>query len=186
MINDILSKLQMKKNLFVYFVDALNKWNKEINPNSSSTYSKLQLQKLLFLASAINADKNNHEMLDMFNDFYALPYGPVEMDIYEAMNSNTLKCIKVSDRYCRYTEPTDRKLFLSIPKNLRDIVDVSIKSLKQNKVNYFSISPFELVEITHKWSAWKDAYAIATLFGSKQEPMTKKSIIESKDKSYNL
>ena len=117
MIKDRLSNLQLKKNLFVYFVDALNKWNKEINPNSSSTYSKLQLQKLLFLASAINADKNNHEMLDMFNDFYALPYGPVEMDIYEAINSNTLKYIKISDRYCRYTEHTDTKLFISIPKN---------------------------------------------------------------------
>ena len=63
---------------------------------------------------------------------------------------------------------------------------MSIKSLKQNKVNYFSISSFELVNITHKWSAWKDAYAIATLFGSKHEPMPIKAIIESKFKSFNL
>lgn len=176
----------MKIKVFVYFVDALYKWNKEINPNCSSTYSKLQLQKLLFLASAINADKNNHELLDVFNNFYALPYGPVEMDIYEAMKSNTLMYIIVSDRICQYTDHIDRKYFLDIPQNLKDAVDASINSLKHNKIDYFKISSFDLVEITHKWSAWKDAYSIATLFGSKQEPMPIKSIIESKVKSFSL
>lgn len=186
MISPHILNLETKKLVFAYFVDVLYRWNKELDSTCQPKYSKLQLQKLLFLASAIDVGSKCPGMLDVFNRFYALPYGPVEMDIYSAMNSDSLMQIKVIDRICEYNPPQDKNLFDTIPVRTRELVNHAVSCLKQQNVNYFSISPFDLVKITHRWSAWRDAFAMATLCGSKQEPMSAESICESEVKSFSL
>ena len=70
---------QEKQRLFEYFVVQLDKWKMSVSNISNAPFTKLQLQKLLFLTAAQDATEQNHPMLDMFDRFYALKYGPVEM-----------------------------------------------------------------------------------------------------------
>ena len=81
----------MSKNLlFEYLVFRLDEWKKKIESTGKSVpaFTKLRLQKILFLVCAWNTTNADRKLLNVFNSFCALPYGPVEMDIYEAMKSN--------------------------------------------------------------------------------------------------
>ena len=64
------------------------------------------------------------------------------------------------------------------------VVDCAIEALKKLGIDYFQMSAFDLVDITHQWSPWKEAFAIAKLFGSKQEKMSADSIYGSEIKSF--
>ena len=77
-----------KKLLFEYLVFRLDEWKKQLNNTNKILLSKLRLQKILFLVCACDATNENRRLLDVFDNFYALPYGPVEMDIYEAMKED--------------------------------------------------------------------------------------------------
>ena len=175
---DLAKKKHDKYLLFEYFVHSLYKWNQELDNSCKPEYTKLQLHKLLFFASAINTTAIHHEMLDIFGRFYALPYGPVDLDIYEAMNNGKIGCISVSDRICKLNSVEDN-YFDDLDKKLRNIVDDAIANLKKLNVNYFSMPAFKLVEISHCWTAWRDAYSFAMLCGSKQEPMSVEAICKS-------
>lgn len=177
-LQDIVNKKHDKCLLFEYFVHSLYKWNRELDNTCKAEYSKLQLHKLLFLASAINTTAVHHDMLDIFSRFYALPYGPVEIDIYEAMKTGKIGSISVSDRLCKFNSVADNH-FDELDKRYKNIVDIAIADLKKLKINYFTMPPFKLVEISHCWTAWRDAYSFAMLCGSKQEPMSIESICSS-------
>ena len=91
----------MDKNLlFEYLVFRLDEWKKNIEKRNEKVpaFTKLRLQKILFLVCAWNVENTNRKLLNIFNQFYALPYGPVEIDIYEAMKNNqTFKHISFSN-----------------------------------------------------------------------------------------
>ena len=77
---------KMNKNLlFEYLVFRLDEWKKNIENTGKSVpaFTKLRLQKILFLVCAWNATNTERKLLNVFNNFYDLPYGPVEMDVYE-------------------------------------------------------------------------------------------------------
>lgn len=177
-LQDTAKKKHDKYLLFEYFMFSLYKWNKEMDSSCKAEYTKLQLHKLLFFASAIDTTAVHHEMLDIFSRFYALPYGPVELDIYEAMKKGKIGCISVSDRLCMLDSVADN-YFEDLDMNLRNVVDMAITNLKRLNVNYFTMPPFQLVEISHCWTAWRDAYSFAMLCGSKQEPMSVEAICKS-------
>ena len=83
----------MDKNLiFEYLVFRLDEWKKYLEKNGFKVpaFTKLRLQKVLFLVCAWNTSNSEKKLLNIFNNFCALPYGPVEMDIYEAMRTNNV------------------------------------------------------------------------------------------------
>ena len=127
-LQDIVNKKHDKCLLFEYFVHSLYKWNRELDNTCKAEYTKLQLHKLLFLASAINTTAIQHDMLDIFHRFYALPYGPVEIDIYEAMNTGKIGSISVSDRLCKFNSVADNH-FDELDKRYKNIVDIAIADL---------------------------------------------------------
>ena len=47
--------LETKRNLFEYLVFLLDKWYREENTETPIEFTKLRLQKILFLAAATNA-----------------------------------------------------------------------------------------------------------------------------------
>ena len=131
-----------KEQLFEYFVVQLDKWKKEVITNSGSSFSKLQLQKLLFLVSAQDSTLQFHPMLDIFDRFYALKYGPVEMDIYDAMTQGSFKALSFGERMCEiHHEKTS--YFDNIPEDQRAIVDDAIKKLRIRNPYYILKDPFE-------------------------------------------
>ena len=60
----------------------------------------MRLQKLLFLISTVNATSTDKGLLNTFNNFYALPYGLVESDIYNSMNNGDFENIKFNGNQC--------------------------------------------------------------------------------------
>lgn len=81
-----ISRLNIKIKSFEYLTKLFIDWFKEENPIESDNYkehfSKLKLMKLLFFTAAVDTNKNNDGLLDIFNNFHALPYGPVDLDVY--------------------------------------------------------------------------------------------------------
>lgn len=172
-----------KKRLFEYFVVQLDKWKSEVSTKSNLPFSKLQLQKLLFLISAHEATLQCHPMLDMFDRFYALKYGPVEMDIYNAMTGDTFEALNFGERFCEiHKEKTN--FFDSIPAEQKEFVDNAINILKKKDSHYVLKDSFELVEITHGWTVWQIAMIMADMSNSKMERMSTTDICNSTQKIY--
>ena len=172
-----------KQQLFEYFVVQLDNWKSEVSPKVNLHFSKLQLQKLLFLVSAHEATLQSHPMLDIFDRFYALKYGPVEMDIYDAMTQCSFKALNFGERFCEI-QKEKISFFDSIPMEQKKIVDNAINMLKKKNPNYVLKDPFELVEITHGWTAWQIAMIMADMSNSKMERMSTADICNSTQKIY--
>lgn len=174
---------QEKLRLFEYFVVQLDKWKKSVLITNTSPFSKLQLQKLLFLVSAQDATVQNHPMLDMYDRFYALKYGPVEMDVYDAMTQGAFEALYFGERFCEI-DNDKTSFFDSIPEEQKTMVDNAINMLKKRNPNYVLKNPFELVEITHGWTVWQIAMIMAEMSNSKMERMTSSDICNSTQKIY--
>lgn len=180
-----------KKYLFEYLVYLLEQWRQEEHCDFTEKFTKLKLQKILFLVASYNADKDNHPLLDVFNNFYALPYGPVEIDIYESMNSSEFRFIKFISNNCTinfeelakwvkssHNDKSIEKAMTAMENSLEDI-----KKMKMDK-DYIVMPTFDLVDITHKWTSWQVAMRVAEIFGKKRERMTTDDICNSRIKAY--
>lgn len=177
-------KLEYKKLLFEYVVLCLCEWGKELGYQQIPDLSKLRLQKILFFVCAWNTTTENAGLLNVFNNFAALPYGPVELDIYESMCGNTpFKHIKFEGNNCK-VESLSQECFIDLCQTHKDIVDAAIKQFKDSKYNYITRPVFELVEITHKWTVWQVAMSFAEMIGAKKEEMSVDDICNSTIKAF--
>lgn len=170
-----------KNKIFEYFVYQLEQWRRESNVDCDLT--KLRLQKILFFAATINSTQESHPLLDIFNRFFAMPYGPVELDIYESMKRNEFENISFNGIHCQ----TDFEKFTqsTIDALTRQYIDDAVIALKNVGFDYLSAPVYTLVEITHKWSAWRIAMDISEITGGRQERMTTDNICNSAIKAFS-
>ncbi len=182
-IAQFLQRRQEKLRLFEFFVIQLDKWKKEVSQKANQPFSKLQLQKLLFLASAQEATLHYHPMLDIFDRFYALKYGPVEMDVYDAMTQGSFESLNFGERFCEIHDKNTIH-FDSLPEERKTTIVNAINMLKKKNQNYVLKDPFELVEITHGWTVWQIAMMVADMSNSKMERMSTSDICNSTQKIY--
>lgn len=169
-----------KIELFEYLVYLLEQWKAEIN--STEKLTRLRLQKILFFAAAINATDEAHPLLDIFDKFYAMPYGPVELDIYERMKNNGFNHLYFHGIECQSNFQNFD--ISSIDAQHRQDIDNAVKALKGVGFDYLSAPVYTLVEITHRWSAWQIAMDISKISGSLQERMTTEDICNSVIKAF--
>lgn len=169
-----------KEEFFEYFLSLLFDWNSRIGNKNPLT--KLRLQKMLFLASTVNASKEHHPLLVIFDRFYALPYGPVEMDIYEAMQLNNFRYYRFENNDCIPKEM--RKDFSGLDDNIKKEIDLAISSLRSKKINYLTMPVFDLVNITHNWTVWQHSMYFARLLSSRKERMSTDAILASENKFF--
>lgn len=181
-INGYINKIAKKKAAFEYFLCCLVEWRKSKFPNTGKSFTKLQLHKLLFLAASVGATQESHKMLDLFNRFYALKFGPVELDIYESMMNDSFPGIKVSGINCQLV--TEKNKIENLNPDDKFVIEQSVALLRSKNENYVTMPPFHLVEISHEWTVWQISIALAGLSGSKMERMTTKDIIDSTIKAY--
>lgn len=172
-----------KNDLFEYVVYKLDQWYKETHEGLTLQITKLRLQKILFLLCAVNATKDQKGLLIVFDRFAALPLGPVELDIYEAMKDNQFSHIHFDGDDCR-AETLERVSFEEIDAKNRQLVDDAVVALKAKKRNYLTMPIFDLVDLTHQWSAWQTAKLVADIFGHKSEAMSAEDICGSRVKAY--
>lgn len=146
-----------------YILLKLGDWFYELNPNRiDNDLSVLKSLKLIFLLSTINKENMNSNLLDLEFTFKAMPYGPVETDIYEAYKSGDLSII--SNKGLDYNLLKEIN-FDSIDPNIRKIIDNNIDLLKKENYYLISNSASYLVDLTHLYSSWKNNFKIAQAQG---------------------
>lgn len=175
--------LETKKKLFEYLVFLLDQWYKEGDVKLPMEFTKLRLQKILFLAAATNTIADNCPLLNIFDRFYALPYGPVELDIYDAMNNNVFGNITFFEKRCDYSK-LDEAYFDDLDVALKADMCKAIDDLKSYKCDYLRISISDLVNITHKWTSWQVSMNLANILGARREAMSTEDICNSKIKAF--
>ena len=72
---------------FDYMLQLFEEWRDSHEELKNKPLSKLTALKLLFLTAAPKEDGGDN-LLDIFNNFYAMQYGPVESDVYNAIQAN--------------------------------------------------------------------------------------------------
>lgn len=171
--------------IFEYLVFRLNEWKLILEKENVNVpaFTKLRLQKILFLVCAWKATGANERLLSVFNNFYALPYGPVEMDIYEAMKNRSFQHICFEGNIC-ICDSLMSTMFADVSNEHKLYVDETIKYFMKSHFKYLSMPVFDLVELTHKWPVWQIAMQYAKLLGHNKARITSSDIIESK-KSYD-
>lgn len=150
-------KIMDKNLLFEYLVFRLDEWKKDIEKRNEKVpaFTKLRLQKILFLVCAWNVENTNRKLLNIFNQFYALPYGPVEIDIYDAMKNNKIfQHISFNGNECIYSK-FEPSVFISISSKSRKWIDEAVDNFIKNDRKYLTMPVFDLVELTHKWTVWQ-------------------------------
>lgn len=137
-----------------------------------SSFTRLKALKLLFLVAAIKNQYGN-DLLDIFDNFYALPNGPVESDIYNSITADTLKYYSFKN-----FSATEKQAYSSagLNEDVKERLDESIHSLLEVNGNILSYSAEQLVALSHMWSAWGNAIALAKAFDKGSYPMSINSI----------
>lgn len=88
-----------KIELFEYCVFKLIEWSVQHKngfswgnfANGNNDFSKLKLIKLHFFLCTANIS-----LLEIFDNFYAMPYGHVESNVYDALNNGQIERFQIS------------------------------------------------------------------------------------------
>lgn len=169
--------------LFEYFLKKIVEWfclyydvsPEQFNGHSSNDLSKLKVVKLHFFACSTSP-----QALGIFDDFHAMPYGHVESEVYNALGT------------LEHFDVTNSKLLTKYGSNLNDIqhdqsyiIDDIVNRLKNLNPNLISLSPFDLVELSHKWFSWRYTFEQARNSGSYSKPISNELIMQE-TKLYSL
>lgn len=143
---------------FEYFIDSLS----QRNNNSFKGFTTLKLIKLLFLTVGVSSTEKDRGLTTVFNNFVAMPYGPVESDIYDTIRTDRLSKYNITSSQCAIK---NNNANTTLDEDSKQIIDNAIKLLFERNPEILSCQPFELVDITHKWSCWKICYDVALANG---------------------
>jgi len=169
--------------LFEYFLKKLVDWFcdyyriavEDFNSHPKNDLSKLKAIKLHFFACSTSEDA-----LEIFDDFRAMPYGHVESDVYNSLDS------------LQYVRLTNSKLeilnwdtLIMIENDSIPIIDEAVESLKDRNFDLISFSPFALVELSHKWFSWQYNFNQAKNIGIYSKPISTE-LISREPKLYSL
>lgn len=172
--------MNKKEQAFVYLIDQLIEWHKFLATDGKGildTFTKLKIIKLLFFATAIDSDKDN-ELINLFDNFVAMPMGPVESDIYNSINNNRITKYIISDGRL-----TINNVETPIDQSVESMIDLAISKLKAINLNLILYTAFDLVDLTHRWDCWKITYSYAKANGKGSMPIPA-NLIRSSDKFF--
>ncbi len=172
-----------KRIAFEYLIQEFIHWFHAENPNKNAEHelNKLKLLKLLFFASAVEADKNSDGLLGVFNNFYAMPYGHVESDVYNELEN--LPHFELNKQSI-IVQPISADYFNTIQELIPSLVS-SINALKKSNPSLINYSSLELVDLSHEWQSWKTVYSLARKM-NKHSLRIPNEMIKSEEKFFNL
>lgn len=156
---------------FEYILYQLISWYKELRPTDVSllSFTRLKVLKLLFFVSVVRQE-DEPDLLDIFNNFYAMQHGPVESDIYTAMTASTLQHYKFKSRSIEVGSVREQD-FQFLDSNIRNRIVNSINLLRQQNKNIVTYTASQLVNLSHKWDSWKMSMHIAEVEDKGSAPM---------------
>jgi len=149
-----------------YILFKFIEWYKDVTKlTESNDLSILKTLKLIFLLCTVNNDKDQENLLDLYyNDFVAMPLGPVELSTYNFfLQSNFID------------KKTLNKELIEEYRNMnfdnKNIIDDCIEKLKAENKNLIKCSASQLVDLTHKYSCWINNYNKGKESNSLREPI---------------
>lgn len=134
-------------------------------------FSVLKLIKLHFFVISINSENDSYLLKQ--NEFWAMPYGPVETNIYSQ--------IKLNKNFTEFTLSNDKIKF----KLEKPDIDLEIEKKISQSINIlFDLEPRllfsdagTLVDLTHKWNCWRKNYLLARAKNTYSSIIPKEDII---------
>lgn len=175
--------MDLKKLAFEYFTYLLyNRYQENTANIESNDLSTLKVLKLLFFCSAIEADENKEDTLidTPFNNFFAMPYGHVESDIYNNIRQKDLFFFEIDNNNTKLKQNATLN-FVDLPESIKNKIDSSFSKLIELNKELFNMSALELVELSHIWYSWKFYYGKAKEKGYYSEKIPS-DIIKSEEK----
>lgn len=162
---------------FEYLLTQFIRWNY----NDSTSFTRLKALKLLFFVAAVK-DEFGHDLLDIFDNFYALPNGPVESDIYNCITSDNLSfySFMTFSVSCKNTYDEQR-----INPEIKERLDLSLNRLRSLNPDIVKYSAEDLVTLSHLWPAWRNSISIANILGKGSYRMSS-LLIKKSDQFYTL
>lgn len=143
-----------------YIVDKVKSWYALAGGDlQNNDLSKLKITKLLFFTCAATADRDIPGLLNTFDNFVAMPFGHVESDLQDHMGNTSQ--FSITKTGLSFKEGVDHYEMNPEIANLCPIIDKGIERLQQINFNLVKYTPFELVDLSHRWQSWKTVFALA-------------------------
>ena len=169
--------------LFEYLIYCLIEWYKDAvsnNEHLNKHFTRLTALKLLFFVSTIKDTENkNKDLLDIFSNYCAMQYGPVEIDIYAAIVDGKTQLYKFGV-HGLIVNSENNTIFDSLNLQDKSRIDRAIMLLKNRNPKIISYPASILIDISHKWEAWQNAMSLASMLGKRCENMPTNSIRENR------
>lgn len=170
---------------FEYLVIKLSDWYKELNKNISfenNDLNKLKILKLHFFVSAVNANEKKEGLLNIFDNFYAMPYGHVESDVYSKINQ--FESMRIDRSGLAFTKSLPINYFADIEEIIPEI-DQSISNLRSINNDLINYKALDLVNLSHTWYSWRLVFNYAKQNGSFSAPIPS-DLIRREPKFFHL
>lgn len=148
---------------FFHFCDKLIERYSElwVTKEELEDFWRLWVMKMLFFSVVAMNNSWQNQIIDeeIFNNFWALPNGPAESDCYNEI-------------YTEYNSEFENKLrnreFRNISPKSGSIIELMVKSIP---TILFTKTTFELVQISHRFGSWINAYKEAVQNNRKASKM---------------
>lgn len=154
--------LNKKIQAFEFALTQMLRWGAELKPVvPEKSFTRLKTLKLLFFIAAVK-NENGNDLLDIFDNFYALPNGPVESDIYNCITTDSLNYYTFKD-----FSFAAKKVYedTGIDDELKSRINMSIAALKEKNASIVAYSAERLVALSHLWMVWQNSIQIAQILG---------------------
>lgn len=177
--------MSVKIKAFEYLAIKLSEWYRELNHNlpfERNDLNKLKILKLHFFVSAVNANESKEGLLRIFNNFYAMPYGHVESDVYSQLNQ--LESISIDRSGLKFTKILPKHYFDEI-ENIIPEINHSINELKSINIDLINYKALDLVNLSHRWYSWRLVFNYAKQNGSFSAPIPSE-LIRKEPKFFHL
>ncbi|CAI2766139.1 type II toxin-antitoxin system antitoxin SocA domain-containing protein [Flavobacterium collinsii] len=156
--------IKEKTQAFEFVVFKLINWYKLQNSiiddtqfNLKNDLNKLKVIKLHFFVSAVNSKTNS--LLTVFNNFYAMPYGHVESDIYS--NWNKFEFYRIENKNLTILRLNLSENDFALSEKLKSEVSEAIDNLTKINSDLINYNSLQLVELSHKWFSWRSMFSYA-------------------------
>ena len=143
-----------KVECFEYLVHLLIKRR----PDKYQDFTTLKLIKLLFFTVGISSTEKEDGLTGIFNNFVAMPYGPVESDIYTNIQKGSSRRYRITPNSLNVIND---KIPFEVEEELESKIEEALDKLLTKNPNILECQAFQLVDISHKWSCWRICYHIA-------------------------
>lgn len=162
-----------KKQAFEYLLTQMLKWGEEMDPAVPVlSFTRLKALKMLFFSAAVKNSQGG-DLLDIFDNFYALPNGPVESDIYNSITSDNLTYYTFRDFSFNAKTPYNDE---GLSDQLKERIGFAVEALRQKNNKIVTYNAEQLVALSHTWMAWRDSILIARALGKGSYPMDTEKI----------